>query len=394
MYDKKTEVPRLVFWFDSTPRVEAGSFNYVADNWENDVFFFCMEKMKDYRKKSGWVERSFENANVIYFSEIDKPKDFFVDFIEEYPDAIHIFNGFRSKTSTYLDMYIESNLDENKKKVIVWSERPGVYGSTYKKIQKKIFLNLLYKYIYYKYNDYVKILLPLGTKGVDTFASFGWNRNKIYPYMYNPISNFNKSSNDEYPINNNDKKVKFLYVGRFSKSTKGIDILIDAFNEIQSDNWKLTLVGGYGDYKDQTISWAEENNNIEFIGSWNSDEVATKMKEYDIVVVPSRFDGWNVVVNESLCAGIGAIVSDEAVSDELIRKSGSGIVYPSKDVKELQNAIQKVIDNPEIITEWKLNSKKFFENISEETVGNYLIKIIKENFIKNNDILIECPWQE
>lgn len=381
------EIPPLVFWFDRTPRVEAGSFYHVAKNWKSKVYFFCMDHMMDYRKKSGWQESSFKAAEVVYFSEIDNPKEFFLNFISDYPTAIHIFNGFRSKTTNYLNLYIKNH---SQPQIVVWSERPGVYGAPFKRMLKRLFLNSLYRAIYWRYNKYVSVLLPLGTEGIKTFKRFGWSQDKMYPFMYVPINkNFSISSRVR---SEKIEVIKFLYVGRFSKSTKGIDILISAVNKLELNNWSLDIVGGYGDYSNQTIDWAENKDNVSYIGSWKSDEVSQNMQEYDVVIIPSKFDGWNVVVNESLKAGIGAIVSEQAVSNELIDKSNSGIVFKNNSSNNLKEAMEIVIDNPKIISNWKKNSRGFYHKISEENVGDYLIKIIENNFIIKNSQDITPPW--
>src|SRR5690606_20486483 len=107
--------------------------------------------------------------------------------------------------------------------------------------------------------------------------------------------------------------IKLLYVGRFSKYTKGTDVLIKSLSNIRNDNWKIDFVGGYGDHKKTVIKWIKENKNANFLGHWNSLDVCKKMQSYDICIVPSKFDGWNVLVNEALRANIGVICTEEAV---------------------------------------------------------------------------------
>ena len=104
------------------------------------------------------------------------------------------------------------------------------------------------------------------------------------------------------------------------------------------------------------------------------------MQEYDVVVVPSRYDGWNLLVNEAINAGVGVIATNHAVSDEVVSSSGAGLVVPANNSKKFAEAMQLVIDNPNIIPTWKKNALDFIPRISPRTVGEYLIDILDHNF--------------
>jgi glycosyltransferase involved in cell wall biosynthesis len=136
------------------------------------------------------------------------------------------------------------------KKIVFWSERPGIYGNMLKKIQKMLFLSALHRYYALKYQNKIKVFLPLGTLGVKTFKNYGWKKEILFPFMYDPPY----SGEMQKTTKKTENVLRLLYVGRFARSTKGLDVLLKALEKIAGDNWRIDLVGGYGEYKDYTIS--------------------------------------------------------------------------------------------------------------------------------------------
>src|SRR5690606_2116441 len=148
----------------------------------------------------------------------------------------------------------------------------------------------------------------------------------------------------------------------------------------------------YGKNRNTVIEWSEGTSNVTFKGSWNSSEVCNNMMQYDIVVVPSKYDGWNLLPNEALHAGIGVIVTDEAVSDELISASQAGIVVKSNNPKALAKAMQFAVDNPNEVEIWKKKADNYIDKISSQTVGNYFIDILDYVFYNTSREKPKCPW--
>lgn len=378
--------PILVFWFDAPPRAGAGAFKIVTERWGNNVHYFCLRKLRDERLSGGWREANHGNAKITYFDELTSPEIFVEEFVKRNPDAIHIFNGFRSKTSQYMDKYIRLTEEP---KIVVWSERPGIYGNKMEIIAKKLYHPLIHRMYYFKYSKKIKALMPLGKLGVEVFSRYGWKRSMMFSFMYDPpmpnITRQAKKRKKSTPI-------KILYIGRFARSTKGIDILINAFNLLNSSEWRLSLVGGYGEYKDFTINWANKMQNVEFLGTWPSDKVTEKISDYDLVIVPSRFDGWNVVTNEAIRAGVGVIASNETVSHELIEASKAGIVFDAGDVNELYSILSNVMNESELINVWKERAEIYSHKITSEVVGMYLIELLEYIFINKSGEKPSCPW--
>lgn len=105
----------------------------------------------------------------------------------------------------------------------------------------------------------------------------------------------------------NWKEIRFLFVGRLDHG-KGFDLLVTAISLIPKDfNFKLFIVG---DGALRTIIPAEDNR-IEYLGRKNSEEVAEIYRNSDILVLPSRWEPYSLVVLEALASGLGVIATQK-----------------------------------------------------------------------------------
>ena len=359
----------LVIWVNSPPYVEAGPFSYLEDSWGGEVIYAILSDLRPERKAMGWAE-AWQRPNVRR-SEGVGLKQFVEDVLGEFDNAIHLVAGMSSVTGKALSVITKR---VPPRRVAVYSERPGSYGPLHRRVVKKALLPIKYSILARKYRDKVGLLLPLGMSGLVAFKRFGWHLEGDASFMYCPIVPESQVAPTATP-RSFGTSVKFLYVGRMSKYAKGTDILVKAVDRLRGD-WSLTLVGGHGDFVDEIRSWTMNRKNVAMTGAASPEEVRRLILDHDVCVVPSRVDGWNVVVNEALSMGRGVIVTDNVGSDELVKHSGAGLVVRRGSVRDLAAAMQFVIDEPSVSAIWASKAKKYAKFISPESVGQYLGQLL------------------
>lgn len=374
----------IVFFFDQLPKVGKGCFNAITERLPGTVVYAYLRDFDETRKKTNWNDGDYGKAEIVHLGEDENTQGKIDALFQKYQDAVFVLGGFKSAIVKYVDHYI----GEDKYKFICFSERPGVYGTWWKRLLKLVYIPISEIHIAKKYRDHVGAMLPLGMTGVKTFKKYGWPQEKLYPFMYDPVETVTDHS--VVPVHD---PVRFLYVGRFSRYTKGTDTLVQAMDLLEKDSGKftLTMVGGYGDMRQEILQWLETKPNAEFLGIWDSNTVGTKMKDYDVCIVPSKFDGWNLLVNEAVRAHIGVIATDEAVSDEMIAYSKAGVVVEAKNPRSMAAAMRCAIENPQTVMEWKERAKKFTPQISNVAVADYVLAII-EYVYGNGGERPACPW--
>lgn len=377
--------PELVFWLDAPPRSLAGTLRYVSQNWGNTVYYVCVRPLSEDRKRMGWEECEHGSAHMTILSDLADPDLFVKEFISQHRDAIHVCNGFRSLVAPYVTRWLFPLVGL---KIAAWSERPGVYENRRSQLIKWLGIAAVNRFYALRYGKNIQAYLAIGTLSVDAFERYGWSRSKLFPFMYDSNIPARTEMGKSGQVG---KPLRFLYVGQFNWR-KGVDLLIRSFDDSLYGDWHLSLVGRNGEYEQQIVSWADKNPRISYLGVWSSSEVVNNISDFDVCLVPSRFDGWGLFTNEAIHAGVGVIVSDATASFDLVEASGAGKVVPSGETSSFRKAVQEVIDNPALAQSWKEKAGKYAHKITSESVGSYLIDILEFTFTKPERQRPQCPW--
>ena len=141
---------------------------------------------------------------------------------------------------------------------------------------------------------------------------------------------------------------RIVYSGRLSIE-KRVDLLTDAFARIapQRPQWDLVVLGGgplEADLK-RRVPQAVANR-ITWTG-FLSDQAAISAiyRASDVLVLPSDFEPWAVVINEAVAAGMAVVASDVVgAAAELVRDRQNGRIFPAGDVNALADCLLDVTD--------------------------------------------------
>ena len=371
-----------IFWFDNPPKVEKGAFNAFSKIWEGEVLYVLSHDFRQERKAANWDDGDYGNAQVVALYEMADRQAAINNLFEKYPDAIHIANGF----DTPIMKEIKPFFFKKGRKALLFTERPVSVGSWAMRLIKRTALGIKYTLLCHEYKPYIRAILPLGMQGVKIFRQCGFPKDRIYNFMYCPQLE-DLSDNRDFNVGS---PIRFLYVGRFYYLTKGTDVLMDALKYLKGD-WVLDMAGGYGTNAEEVKRRIEANSHVNYLGVWDSTKVVKSMQNYDVVVVPSKADGWNLLINEALHSGISIITSDEAVSHEVIEKCHAGMIFKAYNSKALANCMQYAIDNPKDVAKWMKNGRGMAKVIGCDRIGVYFKDIIDYEFYNKGQKPI-CPW--
>ena len=96
--------------------------------------------------------------------------------------------------------------------------------------------------------------------------------------------------------------MKFLFMGQYIHR-KGIIELIKSFKTISEEDSFLSLAGG-GELNEEVNSLISESNNIKNYGYLNYKDSPEFLVDHDVFILPSRHDGWAVVIAEAMASGL------------------------------------------------------------------------------------------
>jgi glycosyltransferase involved in cell wall biosynthesis len=138
--------------------------------------------------------------------------------------------------------------------------------------------------------------------------------------------------------------VTFLFCGQMI-ARKGLDLLLTAFAQLPV-RAHLLLVGREAELPQLlTPLPAAVRARIEYAGFQAPDELPRFFAQADVFVLPSRYDGWGVVVNQALGAGLPVICSDKVGAwYDLVTDRENGCIFPAGDAERLRAAMQHFLD--------------------------------------------------
>lgn len=192
----------------------------------------------------------------------------------------------------------------------------------------------------------------IGQFAVDGYrAEFGSHRPYInIPYFSN-LQRFHQTALDR--SSNRPERI-ILFSGALTHR-KGVDLLARAIVDVGSRHPALRLhVLGDGKLRQKMErTLAPVRQQVEFLGFRDWAALPTAYKDADILCVPSRYDGWGLIVPEGLAAGLPVIASDRmGAAREFLVDGHNGWIVPAGDSDALRNALEGAVSlSPDSLAE-------------------------------------------
>ena len=140
-----------------------------------------------------------------------------------------------------------------------------------------------------------------------------------------------------------------LFIGKF-RYYKGLHVLFEAMNQVDG---KLLLIGeGYLE-KELKRKVAADGlvNKVEFLGELSNRKVNAYLKACDVFVLPSvqRSEAFGIVQLEAMACGKPVVCTDLGTGTTYVNQhQKTGIVVAPDDPLDLAQAINFLLDNPEV----------------------------------------------
>lgn len=163
---------------------------------------------------------------------------------------------------------------------------------------------------------------------------------------------------------------RFLFLGSLCQN-KGIDLLLLAMRDVLAayPDALLELTGK--DESEGGYARAAERLDIahavRFTGVVDSSQIGSVLHRCDVLVLPSRHDGWGVVLNEAASLGKALIASDGCgAAHHLIEHEVNGYRFPVGDRSALAAAMLAYCRNPNLARRHGTESLRVFEEFTPE----------------------------
>jgi glycosyltransferase involved in cell wall biosynthesis len=327
------------------------------------------------RSMEGWqtemVISSFERC----LDGLSAPSEM-LDTVPDWRKRIHL--SCRSFNPDLIDLFCQENV-----KWCHWSEMPGI------KLSEKLgFRGRLFQLVRPFYHAMkraegqiiAKSALGAFGQGVlakKAFQGIGVPKYKCADLFYAPNALDDSTEPAEEIIQFLQGRRAFLSVGALCKR-KGTDILIKAFADIDDADWCLVLCGldkTDGKYQKMAERVGVDDDRILFLGTYPSSGIAEVFMACDVFVLPTRFDGWGVVLNEAASVGMPLIATDMCGAAWHIVEDGvNGYRVRTESVTGLAWAMKSYTEQPDMVKEHGAYSRDlFFREFTPEKNAQKLV---------------------
>ncbi|RWZ50180.1 glycosyltransferase family 1 protein [Halobacillus fulvus] len=168
------------------------------------------------------------------------------------------------------------------------------------------------------------------------------------------------------------------FVGSFVPY-KGIDLLIEACRSIQEPFHLVLLGGGDMEWVDSMIADSGLRDRISVHPFQNPKPF---YEAFDMLVLPSRIEGFPLVPLEAMMMGVPVIRSNVAGAYDQIIHGETGYVFESENVEELQKYITILLQNPTLRhTMAQTAQAHTLHHFTEETMLTKLLEVYESGTV-------------
>ncbi len=355
---------KLAIW-TNIPNQYQQPFQQAVRNAGVDLVVRYYERVPAQRLKMGWS--SFDSL-----PDGEKFVEPTLSSLYEIPDwkeRIHVLPGYGKPFLVRLAAKLSASGCE----WVHWSERahPGFrWLVTYP--LKRAYSELL--------NRYALGAFANGIKAVEDFAHWGIARERIAVLTYSTQGPQAGEVADPDCVRFRGSGRAFITLGTLC-ARKGTDVLLRAFARAteQAPTWKLILVGddsSNGEYA-QLAAGLGVADRVLFRGPITATSVGTAIAAADVLIQPSRFDGWAVTLNEGSSRGLPLIATEACgATDHLIESGKNGLCARSGDAASLAAAMGAYVQDDSLVARHGAHSRLLYARYAPAANAQHVVETL------------------
>jgi glycosyltransferase involved in cell wall biosynthesis len=225
-------------------------------------------------------------------------------------------------------------------------------------------------------------VFAISPKAVTQFKRAGFRQDTICPFGYFVPRHEGAPIRDRI----GDDELRVVFVGGLLRR-KGLDIASKAVRTAAAGGIKIRLdVYGPGCTADMNA----DDPCICFRGVIPFGHAQQVFCAYDVLLVPSRFDGWAVVVNEALLQGVPVLASDAVGSAAMLQKNGVGFVFASEQPQALAGILVDLARQPAMLAAARYNTLIFRDKLLPAIAAQYMYDCYAS--LSTRARMPTCPW--
>jgi glycosyltransferase involved in cell wall biosynthesis len=202
-------------------------------------------------------------------------------------------------------------------------------------------------------------ILAIGTHNARFYESYGVAADKIFHAPYTVDNErFQAQAGALLPQRASlrrlaglpEDKPVILFCGKLQPYKRPMDLLA-AYAMLPPELGASLVFVGDGPLRQELERFAGQYDleRVRFAGFRNQSELPGYYALADVLVLPSGFEQWGLVVNEAMCFGLPVIVSDRVgCARDLVRTGRNGYTFVAGDVPDLADRLARMLSRDDL----------------------------------------------
>lgn len=223
-----------------------------------------------------------------------------------------------------------------------WGERPGFLSPLLGRVVRLWRLRALHRSR--------AAIWGIGRMAVDAyrheFSDFRAYENLPY---FSDLERFSTAADTKAEAARTTEERVILFSGALIKR-KGVDLVAQAFARVADEvpAGRLVLLGSGELESSLRKQLSRQKHRVDFLGFQDWKNLPEVYARADVLCVPSRHDGWGLVVPEGLASGLPVIsTTATGAAVEFVKNGTNGWLIPASDAESLRLAMKEALTLPD-----------------------------------------------
>ena len=169
-------------------------------------------------------------------------------------------------------------------------------------------------------------------------------------------------------------RLKVLFAGSLGQR-KGLSYLLKAI-DIMKSSMELTLLGRKAASGCPPLEEAVRKHR--WIPSLSHDAMLREMQNHDVLVLPSLFEGFGLVILEAMAQGVPVITTDQTAGPDVIQNEVDGFIVPIRSAEAIATKLDLLASDHERLMSMKSAAKSKAATLEWGNYHRRLVEVAQE----------------
>lgn len=221
----------------------------------------------------------------------------------------------------------------------------------------------------------VEGIFAMSPLAIRQYRAVGIDKHRVHPFGYFvPLTAVGPNLHDH-------RELRCAFVGTLI-ARKGLADFATALHSFSAATGLPIIADVYGPGDPASVPAP-----LTYRGRIEFGKTSAALANYDLLIVPSRHDGWGVVVNEAIQAGTPVLASNRTGASAMIERWGCGAVFRAGDPEDLAIVLARIAADPALLAVMRAAAAVLAPLLTPAVAADYMAAAIAGRPIPN-------PWYD